>query len=331
MKLYPWLNTPYQQILTPYQQTRGHHALLLHSPFGNGEVALCYTLSRWLMCQRPDGSKSCDICHSCRLMITGNHSDFYQPDLGKGRQTLGIDSIRTIIDNVYGRARQGGVKVVWLRDAAQLTEQASNALLKTLEEPPEDTYFLLVCQTPARLLPTLRSRCLYWPLLAPNEAIGLYWLQQAGHEDPLSARIALRLCANAPLAAEILLQPARWQARQALCAALQGALTNGDFLALLPTLNQDKDDEPLHWLLSLLTDAMKWQQGAQEFLVNADRILLISALAARWAADTLQAQWQQWLQCLRRCHEISSVNRELLLTHHLLDWEQSPAHADTSL
>lgn len=151
-----------------------------------------------------------------------------------------------------------GVKVVWLPHAEQLTEQAANALLKTLEEPPEDTYFLLVCETPARLLPTLRSRCLYWPLPAPNEALGLRWLRQAGFDDSLSACTALRLCANAPLAAEALLQP------------------------------------------------------------------------ARWPAGVLHAQWQQWLLCLRQCQEISGVNRELLLTHHLLNWEQGVAHTYAS-
>ncbi|WMQ73673.1 MAG: DNA polymerase III subunit delta' [Sodalis sp.] len=327
MKWYPWLNAPYRQILSCYQQGRGHHALLLHSQPGNGEASLCYAINRWLMCRQPNDSKSCGVCYSCRLMMAGNHPDFYQPE--PKEQTLGVDSIRTIIDSVYGRTRQRGRKVVSLPHAEQLTEQAANALLKTLEEPPEDTYFLLVCKKPARLLPTLRSRCLYWPLLAPNEALGLYWLGQAGFDDTLSACTALRLCANAPLAAEALLQPARWQTRLALCTALQDALANGDFLTLLPALNRDKDDEPLHWLLSLLTDALKWQQSAQEYLVNADRTSLVTALAARGSAGVLHAQWQQWLLCLRQCQEISGVNRELLLTQHLLDWEKGVAHTYT--
>lgn len=331
MKWYPWLNAPYRQILSRYQQGHGHHALLLHSQPGNGEVSLCYAFSRWLMCRQPDGRKSCGVCHSCRLMMVGNHPDFYQPEPEKGRQTLGLDSIRAIIDSVYGRARQGGVKVVWLPHAEQITEQAANALLKTLEEPPKDTYFLLVCETPARLLPTLRSRCLFWPLPAPDETMGLHWLRQAGYDEPLSASTALRLCANAPLAAELLLQPARWQARLALCAALQDALVNSGFLALLIALHQDKVDEPLHWLLSLLTDALKWQQGAQEFLVNADKTSLVTALAARCPNGVLHAQWQLWLQCLRQCQKISGVNRELLLTHYLLKWEQGIAYTYASL
>lgn len=331
MKWYPWLNIPYRQILSCYQQGRGHHALLLHSQPGNGEASLCYALSRWLICQRKNGSKSCGVCYDCRLMIAGNHSDFYKPKPEQGRQTLGMDSICTIIDRVYGRSRQGGVKVVCLPHVEQLTEQATNALLKTLEEPPENTYFLLVCEKPARLLPTLRSRCFYWPLLTPNEEFGLDWLRQAGHDEPLSVRTALRLCANAPLAAEILLQPARWQARQALCAALQDALVKIDFLVLLPTLNWDKDDEPLHWLLSLLTDSLKWQQGAQEFLVNADSTSLVGMLGSNWSSSILHAEWQQWQQCLRQCQEINGVNRELLLTHYLLNWEKSVANTYVSL
>ncbi|WP_066596365.1 DNA polymerase III subunit delta' C-terminal domain-containing protein [Sodalis-like endosymbiont of Proechinophthirus fluctus] len=80
-----------------------------------------------------------------------------------------------------------------------------------------------------------------------------------------------------------------------------------------------------------MTDALKWQHGAQEFLVNADRTSLVAALAARWPAGLLHAQWQQWMQCSLQCQEISGVNRELLLTHQLLNWEQGVAHTYASL
>ncbi|CUX96722.1 DNA polymerase III subunit delta' [Candidatus Doolittlea endobia] len=331
MKWYPWLNSPYQQILTCYQQASGHHALLLHSQPGNGEASLRYALSRWLICRHPNGIKSCGVCHSCRLMIAGNHPDFYQLELEKGRQSLGVDDIRVIIDSVYGRARLGGVKVVWLPQAELLSEKAANALLKTLEEPPADTYFLLVCQTPSRLLPTLRSRCFYCLLPTPDTAIGLRWLQQAGFTNLLFACTALRLCTNAPVAAEALLQPKRWQERLALREALYEAHDSGDFLTLLSVLNRDKDDSPLHWLLSLISDALKWQQGAQGFLVNADMTDLIAMLSARWTIGVLHAQWQQWSQCLRQWQEISGVNRELLLTHYLLNWEQGIADVRMTL
>lgn len=321
MKWYPWLNIPYQQILSRYQQQRGHHAMLLHSQQGTGIASLCYAVSRWLICQQQKGKKSCGVCHSCRLMVAGSHPDFYQLKSVKGRPSLGIDSIRTIINSVYSRARQSNVKVVLLPHAELLTEQATNALLKTLEEPPEDTYFFLVCQTPVRLLPTLRSRCLYWLLPAINEDMALCWLRQVGHEDRLSALSALRLCGGAPLIAEDLLQPVRWQERLAFYTNLHNTLIHGDLLTLLPALNRDKNDRPLHWLLSLLTDALKWKQGLQEFMVNADSMQLVATLAAKWSVDVLHTQWQQWFNYMRQWQEISGVNHELLLTHHLLNWE----------
>ncbi|CUX97211.1 DNA polymerase III subunit delta' [Candidatus Hoaglandella endobia] len=326
-KWYPWLTTPYRQILTRYQQERGPHALLLSSQEGNGEASLCYALSRWLICRQLDGIKSCGFCHSCRLMMAGNHPDFYQPEPEKGLRSLGVDSIRAIIDSLYFRANQGGVKVVLLLHSELLTEQAANALLKILEEPPDDTYFLLVCQEPLRLLPTIKSRCLYWPLLVPDEALVVPWLKKIVNHNADTARTALRLCSGAPLTAEFLLQPARWHQRLALCASLSAAITSGDMLSLLPALNHDEDDGPLHWLLTLITDALKWQQGAQAFLINDDKPLLVSALAIRWTASVLHTQWQQWLHYLWQRQEVSSINNELFIIHQLLNWEQGLVNA----
>ncbi|AFP85190.1 DNA polymerase III subunit delta' C-terminal domain-containing protein [secondary endosymbiont of Ctenarytaina eucalypti] len=331
MKWYPWLNDPYRKILAHYRKAHSDCALLLHSRPGNGEASLCYALSRWLICQNREGTKSCRFCRSCRLMIAGNHPDFYQPKPEHGRESLGVESIRAMIHEIYGRTPQGGVKVVCLPHVEQLTEQAAAALLKTLEEPPKGTYFLIGCQTPARLLPTLRSRCLYWPLPTPSDTLGLNWLRKAGYSDPISAHTALRLSSNAPLAAANLLQPSRWQARLALCSALKDALASNDFLVLLPTLNQDQDDAPVHWLLSLLTDALRWQQGADRFLINTDRTSLVIALGGRCSSSVLHVQWQGWLQYFRQCQEIRGVNRELLLTHYLLSWEKNMNNYSTSL
>ncbi|UVK77692.1 MAG: DNA polymerase III subunit delta' [Sodalis sp. Fse] len=317
MKWYPWLNDPYRQILVRYQQGQGHHALLLHSQQGNGEASLIYALSRWLICRQPNGIKSCGVCNSCRLMKAGNHPDYYQLKPEKGRENLGVDSIRTLVGNLYSRAHQGGVKVVWLAHSEQLTEQAANALLKTLEEPPAQTYFLQGCHEPSYLLPTLMSRCLKWLLKPPEEVLGLRWLQQETTNKLQEATTALRLCDGAPLAAKALLQPPCWQERLALCTAMAQAIVNRDYLILLPLLNKDKNDAPLYWLLSLLTDALKLLQGAENFLVNMDQTKLIIALATHWPAVILHNHLQQWLNYRRQC-QINGINQELLLTHYLL-------------
>ena len=91
------------------------------------------------------------------LMQAGTHPDYYTLEPEKGKSALGIDAVREVSEKLYEHARLGGAKVVWLKDAALLTEAAANALLKTLEEPPEKTWFFLSCRDPGRLLATLRS------------------------------------------------------------------------------------------------------------------------------------------------------------------------------
>lgn len=322
MNWYPWLNTPYRHLVRQYATGRGHHALLVHTAPGNGDAALLYALSRWLICQQRKGEKSCGECHSCRLMLAGNHPDYHVLAPEKGKTSLGVEPIRQVIEILYSHAQQGGAKVVWLSQAELLTEAAANALLKTLEEPPGNTYFLLGCNDPSSLLATLRSRCFFWHLTCPDEQLGLRWLERQSGGDPIVRLTALRLHGGAPIAAEALLQPEQWRQRALLCDALSAALPQCDMLTLLPVLNHDDVAERLHWLCALLLDAMKWQQGAASYILNQDQLLLVQQLAQRLSSSSLQQLMQQWLNCRHQLLSITGVNRELLLTEQLLSWEQ---------
>lgn len=141
MKWYPWLRPHFEQLIGSYQVGRGHHALLIRALPGMGDDALIYAITRFLMCQQPEGHKSCGKCRGCQLMQAGTHPDYYTLEPEKGKNTLGIDAVREVSEKLYEYARLGGAKVVWLKDAALLTEAAANALLKTTEEPPENTWF----------------------------------------------------------------------------------------------------------------------------------------------------------------------------------------------
>lgn len=163
--------------------------------------------------------------------------------------------MRDVNDKLYERARLGGAKVVWISDAALLTDAAANALLKTLEEPPENTWFFLACEEPACLLTTLRSRCRLHHLSPPTESYALAWLEREVNLPQEALLTALRLCASAPAAALELLKEPQWTARQQLCQALATTLASGDWLALLPILNHEQAAVRLNWLASLLVDA----------------------------------------------------------------------------
>ncbi|WP_239952451.1 DNA polymerase III subunit delta' [Pantoea sp. Z09] len=319
MNWYPWLNQPYRHIISQHQAGRAHHALLIQAIDGMGDDALVWGVSRWLMCQQRDGLKSCGLCHGCQLMQAQTHPDWYRLEAEKGKSTLGIDAVRQVTEKLYHFAQQGGAKVVWLPDAAQLSESAANALLKTLEEPPANSWFFLSSREPSRLLATLRSRCMALSLTPPDEAQSLQWLSRQMSQDEAALQAALRLSAGAPAAALQLLEPARWQARQTLCNALPAALRQ-DILQLLPALNSEDVAARISWLLALLVDALKWQQGATRWLSNPDRQDVVALLADTFSSRALDESAREWMQCREQLIHVAAVNRELLLTDRLLSW-----------
>lgn len=318
---YPWLNQPYRQLIGQHQAGRGHHALLIQALPGMGDDALVWGISRWLMCQHREGLKSCGTCHACQLMQANTHPDWYKLEPEKGKNSLGIDAVRSVTEKLYHHAQQGGAKIVWLPDAALLTEAAANALLKTLEEPPANTWFLLSSQAPAKLLATLRSRCFNFHLAPPDERQSLSWLQKQSSASENEILTALRLSGGAPAAALSLLEEKSWAARQTLCRSLPDAV-EGDMLSLLPALNHEDAARRLGWLCALLVDALKWQQGGGAFIANVDQQPLIASLAMQLPGSALDQSVRDWMHCRDRLLNVVAVNRELLLTDRLLSWEQ---------
>lgn len=321
MKWYPWLRPPFEQLVASYQAGRGHHALLIQARSGMGADSLAYAITRFLMCQKPDDHKSCGQCHSCQLMQAGTHPDYYALQPEKGKNTLGIDAVRDVGEKLYEHSRLGGAKVVWIADATLLTEAAANALLKTLEEPPKNTWFFLACQEPERLLATLRSRCRFFHLAPPSEQYALAWLERENNAPRDTLLTALRLSDHAPAAALELLLPETWAARDKLCQALSSTLHSGDWLALLPTLNHDTVVQRLHWFSSLLLDALKQQQRITR-LTNADQAVLVNQLAHTLSASRLQVITADACVCREQLLSVTGLNRELILTERLLRWEQ---------
>lgn len=326
MKWYPWLTQPYKQLITQYRSERPHHALLLYMPAHYGEDLLVKAVGRWLMCLQPDGEKTCGHCRGCQLMNAGNHPDWHEVVPEANKNTLGIERIRQLTNVLYEHAQQGGNKVIWLPNVATLTDAAANALLKTLEEPPEKTYFLLGTHEPNKVLATIRSRCLYWPLAAPAEEYSYQWLQRHHSKSDYATIItAVRLSHGSPLKASALLGEL-WQQRQQVVDALSAALNGHDLLMLLPALNQDNVIERLDWLLACFIDAMKYQFATQTYLTNQDQLPLIAQLSNKLNPAVLQAICQRWLDCRQQLLVITGANKELLLTNLLVQIESDFLH-----
>jgi DNA polymerase-3 subunit delta' len=174
-----------------HQQQRLHHALLVAGPAGVGKAALIQALAQRLLCQ--SANAPCGYCKSCHLFVAGHHPDFLQLTV---ESSIGVDAVREISVFFQQSAQQGGVKLVSVPQAHKMTEAASNALLKTLEEPGNGCFLLLQTDHPQRLLPTILSRCQQWSIAAPSLADAKQFLQQQTHEN-LPTEL-LTLSAGAP-------------------------------------------------------------------------------------------------------------------------------------
>ena len=142
------------------------HAYLLSGEKGVGKRTLARLVGASLLCTS-DGQRPCGICKNCKMSRSGEHPDVIVIEKGapiasnvrKDRSTIPVDDIREMIRLCSVRSPEGNLHIVLIFDADKMTAQAQNCLLKTLEEPPEKTFLMLVTEHPESLLPTIISRC----------------------------------------------------------------------------------------------------------------------------------------------------------------------------
>ncbi|MBL8288941.1 MAG: DNA polymerase III subunit gamma/tau [Rubrivivax sp.] len=151
---------------------RLHHAYLFTGTRGIGKTTVSRILAKSLNCTGPDGSGGitatpCGQCQACREIDADRYIDYIELDAASNRS---IDEIRDLIERAAYKPGVGRYKVFRIDEAHQLTKDAFNALLKTLEEPPEYLKFVLATTDPEKMLPTVLSRCLQFNLrpMAPD-------------------------------------------------------------------------------------------------------------------------------------------------------------------
>lgn len=190
------------------------HALLVHGREGVGQFELAMAFAQFLLCEKPSpGGRACGRCSACIWFEQGNHPDFrlLQPesmvddeegeaaaDSKKKSDQIKIEQVRDLQRFLAVGTHRGGLRVIVLHPADAMNVSTQNAVLKSLEEPPPDTLFLLVTSFPHRLLATIRSRCQSIAVPVPDRDQAVRWLEDQRIENPESL---LALAGGAPLSA----------------------------------------------------------------------------------------------------------------------------------
>lgn len=210
--IYSWIETPLSQLVE--SRARLPHALLVHGREGVGQFELAMAFAQFLFCEKPaPGGRACGRCSACIWFGQGNHPDFrlLQPesmaadeegetnaDSKKKSDQIRIEQVRDLQRFLAVGTHRGGLRVVILHPADAMNVSTQNAVLKSLEEPPPETLFLVVTSFPHRLLPTIRSRCQNIAVPIPERDQAARWLEDQGIENPESL---LALAGGAPLSA----------------------------------------------------------------------------------------------------------------------------------
>ncbi|MBO7663511.1 MAG: DNA polymerase III subunit delta' [Clostridia bacterium] len=188
-----------RHLLAQQRSGRLSHALLITGPDGVGKKTLATLLSAQLFCGA-ERNRPCLECPACKRAMRLEHADQVvirrgiplSPDVKEGRATIPVEDIREMI-RICGMAPfEGGNRSVLIFDADTMTPQAQNALLKTLEEPPENTFFFLVTGHPESLVNTIISRCRLLRLHPlPDETIRSMLLREGVSEQDAATLVPL--------------------------------------------------------------------------------------------------------------------------------------------
>lgn len=171
--------SPLEYCLELHRNNRLPHALIFSAGDLTHMEKTGRLLSQFLLCEQPKSHMACGICHNCQLFQAESHPDFFSL-FGEGKtRTIKIDAVRALTEFLHQTASISHYRVVLILNAQDLNTAASNALLKSLEEPGDNTLLILITHDEHLLLPTLRSRAQVIHFKNPEFQISLPDLIQA--------------------------------------------------------------------------------------------------------------------------------------------------------
>ncbi len=344
----PWMTQQRAQLRA--RPARGAHAVLLYGARGIGKKSLALDVARDVLCEAPqDHVGACGRCAGCELFNADNHPDLrvVVPDALALWRTLGtteddeptaqeiaghesedkhesreirIEQVRELGDFFGVATHRGGLRVVVLAPADALNSAAANAVLKTLEEPPSGTFFILCTDAFDEVLPTVRSRCVLHHVPSPEEHEATQWLAEHELEMP---KERLAAAGGAPLDA---LLEAKDEAAQAVLPVLLRWLQDGG-QAGLGVVGGIK----LPKAFATVAAIRLFQRWGWDLLAHRNGVSLryhpslsghIQQLIVRIPSELALLDWQQHLAQLRRECAHPALNAKSLIEQALLSYRR---------
>jgi DNA polymerase-3 subunit gamma/tau len=287
-----------QALTNALVQQRLHHAYLFTGTRGVGKTTVSRILAKSLNCQGADGqggitAEPCGVCQACQDIDSGRFVDYTELDAASNR---GVDEVQSLLEQAVYKPVQGRFKVFMIDEVHMLTNTAFNAMLKTLEEPPEYLKFVLATTDPQKVPVTVLSRCLQFNLRPMAPETVFEHLTRVLDQEKLPAE---------PMALKLLARAARGSMRDALSLTDQaiafgsGQLQEATVRLMLGSVDQSH--------VMGLIDALSRGDGAE--VVRVSETLRLNGLSAASALEDMSVALQR-MAVLQAVPQAASASNE---------------------
>ncbi len=308
------------------QRDRMPHALLFCGTEGIGKSLTAKVLAKSLLCSAPHEGLPCGICRSCRAFEEGSHPDFFylEPEEGKAVKVIKIEQIRRMQSALSLSPALSGRRAIVIDGAEYMNETSVNSLLKTLEEPSGETYFILVSAHKEMLLPTVLSRCtkIYFAPLREEETAGI--LAKRGI-SPDKAAIIARLSGGSASRALNFIDSDALKLRSQALSLWENKLTDRYILEQTDELAGLERRQISLWasfMQQILRDLLLLSGGiSTSLLCNRDVENDLFRIAGSVSRHSLLQKLSLTKQLISRLN--SNAEARLLLQNFLLQWRKS--------
>lgn len=319
----PWQKKNWHKLETAYQVNRLAHAILFSGAVGMGLNHFAERLVKGLLCDKHEQAlKACGDCRSCYLFQVQSHPDLLNISPEASGKQIGIDAIRRLTDFIRLKAHYGRYKISIITPAEAMSRGAMNALLKTLEEPTQDSLLVMLSHKPSLLPITIKSRCqqlLFAPAFDDNTVA---WLERSEipNED---VRDLLAIANGAPLMVEAMLKDNMIEHRaHVLRDILERKGIPGDPVKIAEQWKAYDVPQVLLWLSQLLVDMIRIKARIQTAIIkDPETISCLQVLAKRLQLKQLLLFYDLLLEKYHLSNATISYDVRGLLEDVIISWQ----------
>jgi DNA polymerase-3 subunit delta' len=283
----PWHRDRWQQAVSLFKSGSAGHAYMLSGEADIGKRHFAMMLAEYLLCRQPLADAACAVCSVCLLNAAGNNPDLLSIEPEEGSKQIKVDQIREIRQFLETRSHGFGKRVIILDTAESLGISSANALLKGLEEPPQDVIFLLISDRPKAVLATISSRTQVFRLPRPERSEVLAWLLTSGTvQSAADLELIIDLAQGRPFVARAILESGTASQLQEIGDTLLSIAQGKDYpVAVASRFSKSQCTEFLSVLLYWLSELSKHRLTGAETLLKGQSLRTAALLLGSDGTD----------------------------------------------